>query len=463
MASGKPVRVIVLDTQVYSNTGGQACTSGFLGQVSDMAAFGKEQHGKEEMRKELALIAIAHRGVYVLQSSQASASHLIGGVIRGLKTRRPAIFLLHCPCPPEHGIADQSAVRAAKAALESRAFPLLVYDPDAGETVAECLDLDGNPSPDEVWPSYELKYEDEEGEEQTMTLPYSTADWTATESRFRKHFRKPPPELSDDDMVPFADFVALPREERNGGRVPFIYTYEDGRRLGRLIASPEIVELADERLALWSRLKQMAGVEVGTDIRDALASELESELTGKMDALRAEYEGKLSQLKASYPPLIARRLAEGLIRSGNGQRTIDELLAEVDAMPAVAAPVLAVPDAAEAPSPASEAVAAAAVAAPPAEAPAPAAVEEDDEDLAMEPYIDSARCTTCDECTNINRKLFAYDDKKLAYIKDPRGGTFRELVMAAERCPVAIIHPGTPLNPKEKDLEKWIKRAEPFN
>jgi pyruvate-ferredoxin/flavodoxin oxidoreductase len=43
LASGKPVRVIVLDTQVYSNTGGQACTSGFLGQVSDMAAYGKQR------------------------------------------------------------------------------------------------------------------------------------------------------------------------------------------------------------------------------------------------------------------------------------------------------------------------------------------------------------------------------------------------------------------------------------
>jgi pyruvate-ferredoxin/flavodoxin oxidoreductase len=86
MASGKPIRVIVLDTQVYSNTGGQACTSGFTGQVSDMAAFGKDQHGKEEVRKEMALIAMAHRGAYVLQSSQASASHLLSGVLKGLQS-----------------------------------------------------------------------------------------------------------------------------------------------------------------------------------------------------------------------------------------------------------------------------------------------------------------------------------------------------------------------------------------
>ncbi|HWJ24333.1 MAG TPA: 4Fe-4S binding protein, partial [Gemmatimonadaceae bacterium] len=53
MASGKPIRVVVLDTQVYSNTGGQACTSGFTGQVSDMAWYGKATHGKTEVRKEL--------------------------------------------------------------------------------------------------------------------------------------------------------------------------------------------------------------------------------------------------------------------------------------------------------------------------------------------------------------------------------------------------------------------------
>ncbi len=49
MMSGKPIKVLVLDTQVYSNTGGQACTSGFIGQVSDMAQYGKAQQGKQEI------------------------------------------------------------------------------------------------------------------------------------------------------------------------------------------------------------------------------------------------------------------------------------------------------------------------------------------------------------------------------------------------------------------------------
>jgi pyruvate-ferredoxin/flavodoxin oxidoreductase len=179
MASGKPIRVMVLDTQVYSNTGGQACTSGFLGQVSDMAAYGKAQHGKEETRKELSLIAMAHRNVFVLQSSQAAPAHLLGGVLRGLHSKYPALFVLHAPCPPEHGLGDDQPPNAAKLALESRALPLLTYDPAAGSAIADRLSLDGNPSMDETWPTYRLTYVDDQGAEQAMELPVTVADWAA--------------------------------------------------------------------------------------------------------------------------------------------------------------------------------------------------------------------------------------------------------------------------------------------
>ncbi|HEX9085469.1 MAG TPA: ferredoxin, partial [Gemmatimonadaceae bacterium] len=87
----------------------------------------------------------------------------------------------------------------------------------------------------------------------------------------------------------------------------------------------------------------------------------------------------------------------------------------------------------------------------------------DDDTLILEAYIDSDRCTSCNECTNLNNRMFAYNADKQACVKDARAGTFQQLVVAAERCPVSIIHPGSPLNPKEKDLAKWVKRAEKFN
>ncbi|MBI4501500.1 MAG: 2-oxoacid:acceptor oxidoreductase family protein [Gemmatimonadetes bacterium] len=463
MASGKPLRVIVLDTQVYSNTGGQACTSGFTGQVSDMAAFGAYQHGKEEVRKELGLISIAHRNVFVLQGSQAAPAHLLGGVLRGLQSRRPAVFVLHCPCPPEHGLGDDAATRAARLALEARAFPLLVYDPDQGPALADRLNLDGNPSLDDPWPAYDLRYLDDEGREQVMTLPLTAADWAATESRFRKHFRRVPADTPPEELVPFHEFLGLSREEREEKK-PFICALQPDRKLGRALVSTEIVQLAEERLQYWSLLKQLAGREVPPVARGVVEQELEGEFERRLAAMKSEYEGKLADLRTRFPKIIARRMADALLRAGSTTDRLEDLIARAPAIPTDltsgadgnggAAVVVA-------PEPATAKAAAPAPAAP-AAAPATVTAAQATEELVVEAYIDTARCTTCDECTNLNNKLFAYNDKKQAYIKDPRAGTFRELVLAAERCPVAIIHPGTPLNPKERDLTKWLKRAERF-
>jgi pyruvate-ferredoxin/flavodoxin oxidoreductase len=478
MASGKPIRVLVLDTQVYSNTGGQACTSGFTGQIADMSAYGAVEHGKNEVRKELALIAIAHRGVFVHQTSQASATHLIGGVIRGLNSRRPAVFSIYTPCPVEHGLPDEWAPHGARLALESRAFPYLTYDPDAGSSMADCLSLDGNPAIDDLWPLYRLSYVDD-GETHELELPLTIADWAATEARFRKHFREVPADRWNEDMVAFHQYLALGDDERQG-KTPFIHAVDREGRLRRMSVAEEIVTLARERLLLWSQLREMAGVVVSDTVRDTITQSLEAEYDTRIAALTADYEQRIAELKSTYPRVVARRMAESLMR-GNAGRTISEIVAEAARMrvepigPDVLGAVLPAGNGsavlAVAGSPVQQAVAGSdtvmAAAPAPAGGAAPAAAPEadtaDDDDMAMEPYIDTDRCTTCNECTNLNGKMFAYDDNKQAYIRDARAGTFAQLVQAAERCPAALIHPGTPLNPKEKDLAKWIERARPFN
>jgi pyruvate-ferredoxin/flavodoxin oxidoreductase len=157
-------------------------------------------------------------------------------------------------------------------------------------------------------------------------------------------------------------------------------------------------------------------------------------------------------------------MAEGLIRAtGNGQERVSDLLQRVQEMRNLE-PLKKV-DVGDNGGAATATAAAPAVSGAPAAsaAPAPAEAAEEEESLGFEPYIQLELCTACNECTNLNKRMFAYNDKKQAYIKDAKAGTFRELVLAAEKCPVAIIHPGTPLNPKEKDLEKWVKRAERFN
>jgi pyruvate-ferredoxin/flavodoxin oxidoreductase len=471
MASGKPIRVIVLDTQVYSNTGGQACTSGFTGQISDMAWYGGAVHGKTEARKELALIAMAHRGVFVHQSSQASASHLIGGVLRGMQKRRPVLINVYTPCPVEHGLSDHVAQHAARLALESRAFPYLTFDPDAGTAWADCLSLEGNPSVDDDWPTYTLDYVNENGESQSLELPLTIADWAATEGRFRKHFKKA---KADDtsELVLFHEFVALSPTDREG-KTPFIYVNGADKKAERWTVSMEIVKLAEERLQYWAQLRELAGVVVPQSTRDRVNEMLQSELDAQLNQLKQEYEAKLADLKATYPTVIARQLAEGLLKAvpqigpmiaASGfvmpsttsvaqppSSVTGTVTPAVETTTAVAAPVVSIPVVEKATQVKVETPTVAV-----------AASADDSAALIIEPYIESERCTTCNECTNVNKKMFAYNADKQAYIKDAKSGTFAQLVQAAEKCPVGAIHPGTPLNPKEKDLEKWLERARAF-
>lgn len=467
LATNKPIRVVVVDTQVYSNTGGQACTSGFTGQVSDMAAYGIDHHGKEEKRKELSLLAIAHRGAFVLQTSQGAPTHLLGNVLKGLRARRPSIFILNTPCPVEWGIGDSAAPDAARLALESRAVPHLVYDPEGGPDLADCIDLEGNPSPEDDWPTYELHYVEasKEGaaetfEERTMTIPVTTADWAVHEARFGKHFSPIPATDDDTEWVPFHEYVALANDEREG-RSAFIYMTDAERKLERLAVSEEIVALAEERLGFWHQLREMAGVVVSGKARNTLEASagVSGEVSG--DAMQAEIDAKLAQLEAEYPQRIARRMAEGLLRGG-ADLTVAEILAQAESLPARPTPT-ADPVVSPVPAPAqrSEAVESP-VAVEDNVAQAPVS-DDEDEELTMEPYIDTPLCTSCDDCTKMNKEMFAYDENKQAFIKDPRAGTFKQLVMAAEACPAEIIHPGTPLDPHEAGLDKLIKRAERFN
>ena len=93
---------------------------------------------------------------------------------------------------------------------------------------------------------------------------------------------------------------------------------------------------------------------------------------------------------------------------------------------------------------------------------APVVAEAVPEKSSDEPYIETPRCTTCNECTQINDRMFGYDSNKQAYIINPDAGTYRQMVEAAENCQISIIHPGKPRNPNEPGLDELLKRAEPF-
>jgi pyruvate/2-oxoacid:ferredoxin oxidoreductase beta subunit/NAD-dependent dihydropyrimidine dehydrogenase PreA subunit len=179
LASGMHIKVFVLDTQVYSNTGGQASTSSYTGQNTKMSVHGKAIAGKQERRKEIAQIAMMHPFTYVAQTTCAHTNHFYRSVIDAMEFPGPALVCCYTTCQPEHGVADNMATDQARLAVDTRAFPLLVYDPRKGETIRERLSLQGNPATGEEW----------------WTNPKTGAvvdfiDFARSEGRFAKHFDK---------------------------------------------------------------------------------------------------------------------------------------------------------------------------------------------------------------------------------------------------------------------------------
>ena len=81
----------------------------------------------------------------------------------------------------------------------------------------------------------------------------------------------------------------------------------------------------------------------------------------------------------------------------------------------------------------------------------------------MAPWLDTRECTACDECTEHQLRIFAYNNAKKAYIKNPDGGPYRDLVKAAEKCTAGVIHPGLPADRPSLDIDKWIGAAVKYN
>jgi pyruvate-ferredoxin/flavodoxin oxidoreductase len=124
LASSRDVNVLVLDTEVYSNTGGQASKATPLGAVAKFAAA-----GKRVARKDLALQAIAYGNVYVAQVAMgANPQQTLLAFREAEAYRGPSIILAYSHCIA-HGIDMQFGMRQQDLAVSSGYWPLFRYDP----------------------------------------------------------------------------------------------------------------------------------------------------------------------------------------------------------------------------------------------------------------------------------------------------------------------------------------------
>ena len=126
LASGRNVKVLVLDTEVYSNTGGQASKSTPTGAIAKFAASGKVQ-----AKKNLGLMQMQYKNVYVAYVSMGTnPAATVKAFNEAENYNGPAIIIAYAHCI-EQGLLTKTGPAHQKAAVESVHFPLWRYNPDA--------------------------------------------------------------------------------------------------------------------------------------------------------------------------------------------------------------------------------------------------------------------------------------------------------------------------------------------
>ena len=260
------VKILMLDTQVYSNTGGQNSDSTPMLGGGDMNTYGPASQGKSTEKKTVAETFLGgHGSPFVAQVSMANAPKLYRAILDGLEYRGTMYLQAFTTCQPEHGVQDDMALVQAQRARDSRGVPEFVFDPRKGESYLEALDLKGNPSIDLDW--YETK------DKATGTVSrYTVAHWATTEARFRNHLKKIKPEAAaklitlDNMLVRITQQDVVYRHYLNPAHRAFIPDFgvtiaiEEGGKTTTYALSRQMVMFSVERRKAWRMLQSKAGI-----------------------------------------------------------------------------------------------------------------------------------------------------------------------------------------------------------
>ncbi|MCM0613556.1 pyruvate:ferredoxin (flavodoxin) oxidoreductase [Marinobacter sediminum] len=124
LASGQNLKLLVLDTEVYSNTGGQQSKATPMGAIAKFAAAGKETR-----KKDLGLLAMSYGHVYVAQIAMQSHSNQTTKALQEAESYDgPALIIAHSPCIA-HGYDLVHSPAQQRRAVDSWAWPLYRFDP----------------------------------------------------------------------------------------------------------------------------------------------------------------------------------------------------------------------------------------------------------------------------------------------------------------------------------------------
>ena len=261
------VKILMLDTQVYSNTGGQNSDSSVMPGGFDMNQIGPATEGKMTEKKSVAEAMMAgHGSPFVAQVSAASMGTLFRALIDGIYYRGTAYFQAFTTCQPEHGVPDDASEMQALRIRDSRGMPEFIFDPSKGETYQEALYIKGNPNYNKDWYTRRSK-----GTKQKYV--YTVAHWALTEARFRRHHKKVTKDQLEGkrellDMlkhVTMQDIIHHRYLDKNHrAYIPdwgvYLEDHTDDGQVNYHLLSRQMVIFCVERRKAWRMLQSKAGI-----------------------------------------------------------------------------------------------------------------------------------------------------------------------------------------------------------
>lgn len=353
---------------------------------------------------EIEMLPIALKGVYVIQDT-VTRPQTVEHLQKGLVSPRPGIFSL---------LNDPDVGRCEQAVL-SRAFPLFRYDPDQSDVFLKRFSLNENPDLNCVWSSTELEFMSASGKKDRLVKSVTFADFAAIESQYQNDFVDLPVEQMNR-AVPVDAYLEMRVADRHS-KIPYVITMNAQGELVKKVPSRRIIAQTADKKHLWMSLCEMAGVHNPylVEFEQALLQRAEQEKLQALASLRQEILGTLEQQKEEAVSQAMTQLASRL--AGLSDLSLNQM---------VQSPSSTTTSQTQVSSAASE----------------PVVVESESKEELDEAWIESKLCTGCDECVTIEPNVFAYNGDKQAYVKNPRGGPYKNILKASKKCSARIIHPG---------------------
>jgi len=292
LLSGRPVQVVVVDGFASGQPAGERGSG---------------------VHFEPGYLGMSFREAWVQQTSAARPFHMMAGFAAAIDGGRPSLHVVASGFAPDGAAPRLGAWFFAGAALEGRAHPFFRYDPAGGYSWARRLDFSENPQPEGDWPVYPMTAK-REGKEETLSLPFTFADFALLDPTWVRHFRLLPADADEAELITVDTYLELEGEAALE-KLPFVWGVDGTGQLRRLVVTRHLAQASRDRLGFWRTLQELSGVRNeyaeeaarrAREERDALAAE-------ERVALEARHAEDLERVKRTAEEEAVNRLTAALL------------------------------------------------------------------------------------------------------------------------------------------------------